>query len=127
MHQDKEYLQRCLIEIVKILNNEYKLQINKKKTNIVSIKEGFIFLQYRFKVVNNKTIIKLRYDTLNKVKRNLKTNKYLFLNDKILFKKYFSCINNYTNTFIYDKIRMSRIIDRVVFKRSPIMPRMCLT
>ena len=115
IHHDKEYLKYCLNEITKILNQEYKLEINKKKTNIVSIKQGFIFLQYRFQVVNNKTIIKLSNNTLHKVKKNIKKNKYLFNNNKISFKKYFCSINNYTNTFKYDKIKMSKIIDRVIF------------
>ena len=115
IHHDKEYLKYCLKEITRILNQEYKLEINKKKTNIVSIKQGFIFLQYRFQVVNNKTIIKLSSNTLNKAKKNIKKNKYLFATNKISFKKYFLSINNYTNTFKYDKIKMSKIIDRVIF------------
>ena len=115
IHHDKKYLKYCLEEIIRILNEEYKLEINKKKTNIVSIKQGFIFLQYRFQVINNKTIIKLSNNTLHKVKKNINKNKYLFLNDKISFKKYFLSINNYTNTFKYDKIKMSKTIDRVIF------------
>ena len=114
MHQDKEYLKYCLKKIEYILNHEYKLELNKKKISIVSIKEGFTFLQYRFKVINNKTIIKIKRDTLNKVKSNLKTNKYLFNNNKIPFKKYFSSINNYTNTFKYDKIKISTIVDKLI-------------
>ena len=115
IHHDKEYLKYCLEEITRILNEVYKLQINKKKTNIVSIKQGFIFLQYRFQVINNKTIFKLSNNTLHKAKKNIKKNKFLFDNNKISFKKYFLSINNYTNTFKYGKIIMSKIIDRVIF------------
>ena len=115
IHHDKEYLKYCLKEITRILNQEYKLEINKKKTNIVSIKQGFIFLQYRFQVVNNKTIIKLSNNTLRKVKKKIKKNKYLFLNDKISFKKYFSSISNYNNTFKYNKKKVIDIINRVIF------------
>ena len=90
IHHDKEYLKYCLNEITSILRDDYKLDVNKKKTNIVSIKQSFIFLQYRIRVINNKTIIKLSNNTLHKAKKNIKKNKYLFLNDKISFKKYFS-------------------------------------
>ena len=115
IHHDKNYLKYCLEEITRILNKEYKLEINKKKTNIISIKQGFIFLQYRFQVVNNKTIIKLSNNTLRKVKKKIKKNKYLFLNDKISFKKYFSSISNYNNTFKYNKKKVIDIINRVIF------------
>ena len=114
MHEDKEYLKLCLKEIEDILNKEYKLKLNKKKTSITSSKEGFIFLQYRFRVINNKTIVKLRKNSLRNIDRKVKRNKYLFLNDKISFKTYFSSINNYQNTFKYDKIRVERIIDKYI-------------
>lgn len=72
MHEDKEYLRICLKEIESILHNDYKLKLNRKKTKITSSKDGFVFLQYIFKVVNNKTIIKLRKDTLRKINENTK-------------------------------------------------------
>lgn len=112
MHEDKEYLKKCLIDIKSILYNEYKLKLNTKKTKITSSKEGFVFLEYSFKVINNKTIIKLRKDTLNKIKKNIKKQEYLFKNKKIEFKTIFSCINNYENCFKYDKIKVSRLLDK---------------
>lgn len=112
MHKDKEYLKKCLIEIQDILNNIYKLKLNTKKTKITSSKEGFVFLEYYFKVINNKTIIKLRKSTLRKIKKNIKKQEYLFKNKKIQFKTLFSCINNYENCFKYDKIKVSRILDK---------------
>ena len=60
INKDKEFLYNCLIKIESYLNNELKLEINKKKTKIVSIKDGFNFLGYRFLVKNNKTIIKIK-------------------------------------------------------------------
>lgn len=90
----------------------YKLKLNTKKTKITSSKEGFTFLEYYFKVINNKTIIKLRKSTLRKIKKNIRKQEYLFKNKKIEFKTLFSCINNYENCFKYDKIRVSRILDK---------------
>lgn len=72
MHENKEYLRKCLKEIEFILYNDYKLKLNRKKPKITSSKEVFVFLQYIFKVVNNKTIIKLRKDTLRKINKNMK-------------------------------------------------------
>lgn len=114
MHKDKEYLKYALKRIEYILNNVFKLEINTKKTMITSSKEGFIFLQYKFKVINNQTIIKLRRDTVNKIRKNLKKSNYLYKNNYISFKSYFSSVNNYQNTFKYDKIKVSRIIDKYI-------------
>jgi len=111
MHEDKEYLNICYIEIKNILERDYKLKINSKKTSITSSKEGFVFLQYKFKVINNKTIIKLRKETLRKITKNIKKNEYLFKNEKEEFKTLFSSINNYQNCFKYDKIKVERIIE----------------
>lgn len=52
IHQDKEYLKKCLEVIKDKLKNEYKLEINKNKTMITSCKEGINFLGYNFKVNN---------------------------------------------------------------------------
>ena len=43
MHEDREYLKKCLKEIKEILEIDYKLKINSKKTKISSSKEGFVF------------------------------------------------------------------------------------
>lgn len=114
MHEDKEYLRICLKEIESILYNDYKLKLNRKKTKITSSKEGFVFLQYIFKVVNNKTIIKLRKDTLRKINKNMKKQEYLFNNDKLEFRTLFSSINNYKNCFKYDKRRVNNILDKYI-------------
>ncbi|MDD5865630.1 MAG: hypothetical protein PUD07_04025 [bacterium] len=45
--------------------NSYKVEINENKTNIIDLKNEFNFLEYNFKLINNKTIINL---TLNSKK-----------------------------------------------------------
>ena len=114
MHEDREYLSICYKEIKEILEKEYKLKVNSKKTHITSSKEGFVFLEYRFRVINNKTIINLRKDTLRKIKKNIKKNEYLFKNEKVEFKTLFSSINNYKNCFKYDRIKVERILDKYI-------------
>ena len=41
------------------LDKEYKLKLNKNKSMIVNASHGFIFLGSRYRVINDKTIIKL--------------------------------------------------------------------
>ena len=112
MHPDKEYLKKCLKEIEFILLNEYKLKLNRKKTMIVSSKEGFVFLSYRYRVINTKTIVNLRSETMNKIKRTTRKNKKLFLKGYITFEKRFSSVNNYKYTFKYNREKINNIIDR---------------
>lgn len=114
INHDKEYLKDCLSKIINLLDKEYKLKINKNKTKITSSQEGFIFLQYKYIVRNNKTIIKLRKNSLNNIKKNIKNNNKLYKQGKITYNKLFSSINNYTNSYKYDKIKVSRIIDKYI-------------
>lgn len=73
---DKNYLRYCLDEI-KLIINEYNLKLN-SKTKIINVsKEGVDFLGFRFYIINNKIIMRLR----NSVKRNFKRKmKFIKLN-----------------------------------------------
>ena len=66
LHPNKQFLENILIKIEDKLK-EYKLEINRKKTSIDSIKNGIDFLGFNFYLNNNKIIMKLR----NKTKKNL--------------------------------------------------------
>lgn len=101
IHHDKHYLMECLEKIKHQLNNVYYLQVNKNKTKIISIQEGLVFLSYQFKVKDKKTIIKLRKETIHKVKKRVKEINDLYDKEKITFSKYFSSLNNYRFTFKY--------------------------
>ena len=48
IHQDFNYLKKCLKIIEEKLNKEFLLEINYKKTHINNINDGFIFLGYKF-------------------------------------------------------------------------------
>ena len=93
-------------DIENILNNKYKLNLNKNKTYIKSSKEMISFLGYNFIIKNKKTIVKLNSNTKRKIIKSLKTNKYLFNNNKIEFKTLFCSVMNYRYSFIFvnDKI-----------------------
>ena len=56
----KKYQKKARDIIVKKLEEEYKLNVNRKKTKIVNNKEGFSFLGYVFKVIDGKLVIKLK-------------------------------------------------------------------
>ena len=85
LHEDKQYLKKCLIKIREKMMNEYKLELN-KKTRIYSIKEGVEFLGFRFILKNNKLILKLRNKTKAKFKNQIKILKqlkdYKYINEK---------------------------------------------
>ena len=65
MSEDKEKLKEALAKIEEVLNNKYKLKLNRKKTKLIKSSNGFTFLGYRFKVINRKTIVTLCSSTKN--------------------------------------------------------------
>lgn len=88
IHEDKEYLKKCMREIIKILKR-YKLEINEKKTKIDGLKNGIDFLGFRFYVKNRKIILKLRNNTKKRFKKRSK-ELIRMKNDKIIDDKEFS-------------------------------------
>lgn len=111
IHHDYNYLLNIKNKIINELNNIYKLKINIKKTFITNNINGFTFLGYRFRVINNKTIINISNSTRIRVKKRVKEVKYLFKNNKLKLNTYFSCIQTYLNGFKYgSKLRIRRII-----------------
>ena len=72
LHHDKNYLKYCLDKISNKLKEDYKLNINIKKTRIDNISNGIDFLGYHFFCKNNHVIIKLRDRTKKNIKRKIK-------------------------------------------------------
>lgn len=94
IHHDKNYLKNSLIKIKNKLN-EYGLKLNNTKIGIVSIKNGFVFLGYHFKLKNNKIIIKLSKQTRYKINKNLKLKHKFYKKNIIKFEGYFCSLNSY--------------------------------
>ena len=94
IHHDKNYLKNALIKIKNKLN-EYGLKLNNTKIGIVSIKNGFVFLGYHFKLKNNKIIIKLCRQTRYKINKNLKLKHRFYKKNIINFEGYFCSLNSY--------------------------------
>ena len=95
IHHDKEYLKYVYKVIEDKLDKEYKLKLNNNKCMIVNIKHGFIFLGSRYRVINNKTIIKYSSNKRNKIRRNIRKKTYLYNKGIISYKSYYSSINSY--------------------------------
>ena len=95
LHHDKNYLKYCLDNIINILHNEYKLDINIKKTKIDNIKNGIEFLGYRFSLKNNKLIVKIKNTTKKKFKTRIKELKLLYDNNIITKKEFNKYIVSY--------------------------------
>ena len=99
--------------IIDKLENEYKLKINEKKTWINNMKYGFSFLGYTYKVIDKKTIIKIKRSNIDKIKKRIKEVKYLFNTGKIGDYSAFCSIMTYSNSYKYaDDRKIKRLIDK---------------
>lgn len=87
IHEDKEYLKKCLQEIVEILK-KYKLEVNVKKTKIDGLNNGIDFLGFRFYLKNCKIVLKLRNNTKKRFKKRSK-ELIKMKKDKMIDKKEF--------------------------------------
>lgn len=95
IYHDKNYLKECLNIIINKLKNNYKLDINTKKTRIDDINNGIDFLGYRFFICNNKVIMKVRNRTKKKYKRKLKDISLLYRSELINNHEFNIHLNSY--------------------------------
>lgn len=72
VHEDKEHLKHCLVEITRILN-ELGLQLNEKKTGIQPIKNGIHFLGFSFRLTDTGKVLQtLLHKKVSKERRKLR-------------------------------------------------------
>ena len=94
LSHDKEYLKYCLSKIERA-TDKYKLKLN-KKTKIINVnREGMDFLGFRFYIINNKIVMKVRRNTKKRFKRKMKAIK----NGKIPEDKGGQIISSYKGHF----------------------------
>ena len=99
IHEDKDYLKYCRNEIIKFLK-DFKLNINMKKTRVDSIKNGLDFLGFKFYIINNKVVLKVRNNTKKKFKKKMKKVNYLY--DNIInYKEYKMILDCYAGHLSY--------------------------
>lgn len=113
LDEDLEKLKKAKEIIIDKLENEYKLKVNIKKTWISNIKYGFSFLGYTYKVIDNKTIIRIKKSNLEKIKKRIKENKYLLNNKKKNFYSAFCSIMTFSNCYKFsDNYKIYKLISR---------------
>ncbi len=118
IHQDKEVLKDAYKKIENILIKKYKLRLNSKKTKIVSAKEGFSFLGYTYKVINGKTIVKLKKEAYEKTKKRVKEVYYMYEKGFIDFNCAFCSIMSYWYNRKYgSQMKVRRAINKYWFDR----------
>lgn len=97
--KDKEKLKKVYLLLKEELENTYKLKLNLNKCHITDCNEGFVFLGYRYKIIDNKTIITLEQVSKKRILKRIKEVNYLYKNNKITFESYFCSINNYLYSY----------------------------
>ena len=100
IHPNKTYLKECLLKIKKYLES-IDLKLN-SKTNIYNMKNGVIFLGYRFLLKNNRLITRIRTDTKKRIKKKYK---HLSKNDYSKFERVKASYNGYLKVASANQIR----------------------
>ena len=96
---DKDYLIECKKIIEDKLLDEYNLRANSKKSKIYKAENGFIFLGYRYRVINDKIIVKLRNQSFYKIKNNIKKNVWLYNNNMNNLDSIYCSFNTYRYSY----------------------------
>ncbi len=118
MDKDLEKLKQAREVIVRKLESEYKLNVNSKKTFIVNSKTGFNFLGYVFRVVDGKTVIKVKKSNLEKIKKRVKYINNLFRKKKISHYRAFCTVMTYTNCYKYcSNEKILKLIDKYFYEK----------
>lgn len=98
--KSKKELLSLLSEISKVLES-LKLSINNKKTNIVKISHGFIFLQIKYNVLKNGKIIKRpTHKKIVRERNRLKALKRIYDRGLINEKEAYNCYNSWRGTIV---------------------------
>lgn len=72
IHQDKEYIEKCL-EQIKVELNKLEFKVNEKKTKIYELSKGIPFLGFKFKMTDSgKVLMLLKKDCIKRQKRHLR-------------------------------------------------------
>lgn len=95
IHEDKKYLQKCLKNIEKLVQNELKLKLN-PKTQIFPIKNGIDYLGFHMYLTETgKVIKKIRRESKRRMERKLKKFQMMYSEDFSSFKSIKTSINSW--------------------------------
>lgn len=101
IHHDKKTLENALKEITYQLENIYHLKLNIKKTKIVNEKEGFIFLGYRYRLQNKKTLVTLTTPAKQRIRKRIKQVHYYYEKKYITFEQAYSSMQTFLHNYDY--------------------------
>lgn len=80
IHNDRQYLKRCLVQIKHLIEEHLNLSLN-NKTKITRLDEGIEYLGFRFTLLKSgKVIVRLRQSSKQRIKKRYKealANKYI--------------------------------------------------
>lgn len=98
IHHDKETLQK-LLDTIFCECQKLKITLNKKKTRIYSLKEGFVYLGFRYRIFNQKQVVmSLPKKNKKRIVKYLKKTNF----DSLLFYKNY--LKKGKNFYFYQKI-----------------------
>lgn len=101
LSNDKKYLKDCLKKITDMVN-QYQLTLNKKTCIMNVSKNGIDFLGFRYYIINQKVIMKVRNITKKRLRRKMKKLDYLYIKKKITKKDTNQVIASYQGHLKYD-------------------------
>ena len=104
LHKDKEYLKECLV-LIKDYLKKLKLEVNEKKTRIVSVENGETFLGIRYLCINHRIIEKVVSSKIQFIKKHIRRYRYLYLRGDKTLESYFSMYQNYKHNYKIFKIK----------------------
>ncbi len=120
IHKDKDYLNNCLKRIKDHLNNDLKLELN-KKTQIFPIKNGVDYLGFHsYLTETEKVIRKIRRSSKKRMKRKIKKFKVKYENREMDYEDIKRSVNSWLghakhgNTY---NLRKS-IYKKMIFRRN---------
>jgi hypothetical protein len=110
IHENKEYLKHCLKEIIAICN-ELKITVNLKKTAIVKLSHGLVFLKGRYSLLPSGKVLRLPCgESAKRMRKKLGKFKKLLIEKKMNYEdirtSYQSWRGNYRRRFnAYHRVR----------------------
>lgn len=95
IHHDKKYLEYCKNEIIK-LAEKLGLKINKKKTHIKKISQGFQFLKARFFLTKKGNVVKKNFrQSVRKMRIKLRSFKHFINEGKMTLKDVYASFQSW--------------------------------
>ncbi len=101
IHEDKDHLKECLIEIREVVEGTLHLGLN-EKTQVFPIRNGITFLGYRFYLAETGKVVKqIRAQSKTRIKRHLKLIMKLYAEGELEIEKIKNILASYHGHYSY--------------------------